>query len=435
MRSGGSSLDLLRPRSPWSARPTAPGRTSSDTNGSSEYDVSSFSATLFQTDLEALGASERRGRHVVVRQRQQPLCALSSRTSVWNACAQPIGRRIAGDHVAATTKREIVASVIRLTTAFISWRPSSVAACWPIEPAAASPASSWPTAVAMFFGTGSSLIRLLLRHRVDDAAAASACSAAVLTLMPLPLAGAALEATPSRLAELLRCRRRCSSSSRIPASSRSKRAALKAAGDHAVSRRPDRRRNAPAAPRRSRSRAARRGGRPSSSTRGRCRPRCALIPGMRPSRSRKLRQASTSPPGWIVSSPMRWAVQQRRQFAERGVRSSGRPLVEQKAVGQNPDFQRIGERGCARDAGDASERRGYRGLGGRVEQDRACRCLCTPGRESVNRAPLLWRPAERGRWSARPSEILQRIDLGRIRIDRFPPRRARVHRANRAPTC
>jgi len=112
------------------------------------------------------------------------------------------------------------------------------------------------------------------------------------------------------------------SSSLMPASSSSKRAALQASW------RMTRFQTTGSPPARSRSNlgivdlpAAPRAGRPSSSTtRERCRHRCAPTPASGPRRSRKTCATHRyRPPAWIVISPIRWLCSRDRQLAERRV--------------------------------------------------------------------------------------------------------------------
>ena len=62
-------------------------------NGSSEYDVSSFSRDVVPDRLEAFGAAERRRRDVVARERQQPLLLIRFAHQRLERLRQAIGRR------------------------------------------------------------------------------------------------------------------------------------------------------------------------------------------------------------------------------------------------------------------------------------------------------------------------------------------------------
>ena len=161
--------DALRPRSPWFARPTAPCRSASDTNGSSEYDVSSFSATLFQTASKpsvlpsgeaATSSCASASSALLFAPRRGPASGTPARADR-SACRS---RSRAARRSARSSR-----PVMRLTTACISCGAFVSAAAGPSGPAA-SPASSWPTAAAMFFSTGSSCSGSCFGDRVDDAA-------------------------------------------------------------------------------------------------------------------------------------------------------------------------------------------------------------------------------------------------------------------------
>ena len=214
MRSGGSSLtpstSIAFVRAPDSSLPYA-----SETNGSSEYDVISFSATVFQVDSKPSMLPSGDAATSSRASERMRCCCSPSRTSVWNACASR-SVDVSPEITCRDTKREIVVSVIRLTTACISGGPSS-SPWWPIMPSSRS-GEQRPTADAMFFSTGSSCSGFFL-ETTSTMPRSMRIIAAVLRPMPPPLSAVlssdAIRSTSFSLSAAM------PSSSRTPASSRS----------------------------------------------------------------------------------------------------------------------------------------------------------------------------------------------------------------------
>ena len=286
--------------------------------------------------LEALGLAELGRGHVVVREREQarPLVGVRhERLEHLRDADRSASRR---RRRRATRTPAIVPSDMWLTTASTSpGAPPSSPRCESI--AIIISGDSWPTAAAMLPSDASSCSGA----RFDTASTtlrSSRSSAAVRTPM---LARRLARARLQRRDQARSAARRPTAASTSALQRRlvaRPRVASRPAGSWRRSgpTRPGRWPRARAALRCSRSRAARRAGRPSSSRRARCRPRRGPPRASAPSSSRKLRQASVSPPGWIVISPTRWSWSSDGQLAAAPRRArDGGEAVEQQAVGQH----------------------------------------------------------------------------------------------------
>ena len=312
MRSGGSSLtcstSIACVRAPDSSRPYA-----SETNGSSEYDVSSFSATWFHDRLEAFGAAERRRRDFVVRQRRAAAAAGRRRARAPETPAR-------GGRSACLRRSTLRATKLRDRrvghpaddrAAPRRGRRRRRSPRCAEQRRASCRASSWPTAAAMLRSTGSSRSGSFF-DTASTMPRSMRMSAAVFAPMPPAPSPLALERR-HQLGEPLGVAGDAEQlADRLPRRARTRRPARQLAMT-LVPRPRLRRRRARAALRRSRFRAARRAGRPSSSRRARCRRRRGPTPASRPSSSRNAAPRLDVAAGMDRQLADQVAVQQRRR--------------------------------------------------------------------------------------------------------------------------